>query len=74
MIDTGFDRVLVLLPSPGTALDPPCLASGPVTLANGSEEILEVHEVSVMWDGQPGDVYPYVADTAPLVGMMLLDG
>ena len=27
-----------------------------------------------MWDGQSRDVYTYVADTTPLVGMMLLDG
>lgn len=74
VIDTGFDRFLVLPPSLVTALGLPFLASGPVTLANGSEEILEVHEVSVMWDGQPRDVYTYVADTTPLVGMLLLDG
>lgn len=27
-----------------------------------------------MWDGQPRDGYTYVADTTPLVNMMLLDG
>ena len=74
VIDTGFDRFLVLPSSLVTELGLPFLASGPVTLANGSEENLEVYEVSVMWDGQSRDVYTYVADTTPLVGMMLLDG
>ena len=28
---------------------------------------------TVLWDGQPRDVYTYAADSMPLVGMLLLD-
>ena len=43
-------------------------------LADGSEASFEVYDVTVLWDGQPRDVYTYAADSTPLVGMAMLDG
>ena len=45
-----------------------------MTLADGSQASFKVYGVTVLWDGQPRDVYTYVADSMPLVGMLLLDG
>ena len=53
-------------------LDLPFVTSGRVTLADGSEASFEVYDVTVLWDGQPRDVYTYAADSMPLVGMLLL--
>lgn len=73
VVDTGFNRFLVLPPSLVAELGLPLLTSTPVVLANGTEETFDVYDVSVTWDGQPRDGYAYVADATPLVGMSLLD-
>ena len=73
VIDTGFNRFLILPPALVTELGLPFVTNGRVVLANGSEETFDVYNVSVIWDGQPRDVYTYVADATPLVGMSLLD-
>ncbi len=73
VVDTGFNRFLILPPALVTELGLPFVTSSPVILADGSEESFDVHDVSVIWDGQPRDVYAYVADATPLVGMSLLD-
>ena len=73
VIDTGFNRFLTLPPALVAELDLPFVTSGRVTLADGSEASFEVYDVTVLWDGQPRDVYTYAADSMPLVGMLLLD-
>jgi clan AA aspartic protease len=73
VIDTGFNRFLTLPPTLVTELDPPFLGVTRVVLANGSEETLDMYGVTVIWDGEPRDVDVLVADTAPLVGMALLE-
>ena len=73
VIDTGFNRFLTLPPSLVAELDLAFVTSGRVTLADGSEASFEVYVVTVLWDGQPRDVYTYAADSTPLVGMALLD-
>ena len=34
----------------------------------------DVHDVTVLWDGQPRQVRAAATGSTPLVGMMLLDG
>ncbi len=72
VVDTGFNRFLVLPPSLVAELGLNLTGRSRLILADGSEESFDVHDVSVIWDGQPRDVYAYVADATPLVGMSLL--
>ena len=72
-IDTGFNRFLTLPPALVAELDLRFVTTGRVTLADGSQAPVEVYDVNVLWDGKPRDVYTYAADSAPLVGMLLLD-
>ena len=73
VIDTGFDRFLTLPSALVAELAPPHLGVTRVVLANGSEETLDMYGVTVIWDGEPLDVDVLMADTAPLVGMALLE-
>ena len=74
VVDTGFNRFLVLPPALVDALALPFVGSSQVTLANGAEERLDLREVTVLWDGEPRHVDALIADGAPLVGMLLLRG
>lgn len=74
VVDTGFNRFLTLPPSLVAELDLPLVGVSQVVLANGSEETLDMHGATMLWDGVPRDVDVLVADTTPLVGMSLLDG
>ncbi len=74
VVDTGFNRFLTLPPSLIADLDLPLVGVSQVVLANGSEETLDMHGATVLWDGVPRDIDVLVADTTPLVGMSLLDG
>ncbi len=74
VIDTGFNRYLMLPLSVVAELGLRFLTRGRVTLADGSESSFEVYEVTVLWDGQPRDVYTFASDGTPLVGMALLEG
>lgn len=72
-IDTGFNRYLTLPFSVVAELGLHFLTRGRVTLADGSVASFEVYEVTVLWDGQPRDVYTFASDGTPLVGMALLE-
>lgn len=74
VVDTGFNRFLTLPPSVVAELNRPLVGVSQVVLANGSEETLDMHGATVLWDGVPRDVDVLAADTTPLVGMSLLDG
>ena len=72
VVDTGFDGFLSL-PSPLiAAFDLPFRRRGRAILADGSESFFDVHEATVVWDGQPRRVVVDTADIDPLVGMALL--
>jgi predicted aspartyl protease len=49
-------------------------ARGRPILADGREQLFDIHAVTVLWDGQPLTVEADSAATAPLVGMGLLQG
>jgi clan AA aspartic protease len=72
VVDTGFNGFLTLPPPLIATLDLPFL--GRVILADGSESLFDVHEATVIWDGQPRRVAVGAADTEPLIGMALLHG
>lgn len=74
VIDTGFNGFLTLPPSQITALVLPRLGRGRAILADGSEDVFDIYEVTVMWDSQWLPVEADAADTDALVGMALLDG
>lgn len=74
VIDTGYNGFLTLPPVLVGALGLPFVTSGQAILADGGEATFDIHSVTVLLDGQPRDVDVYVSDTAPLVGMRLLDG
>ena len=74
MIDTGYNGFLTLPPMLVSELGLPFVTSGQATLADGGEATFDIHSVTVLLDGQSKNVDVYVSDTAPLVGMRLLDG
>lgn len=74
VIDTGFNGFLTLPPLQIAALALSRLGRGRAILADGSEDVFDIYEATVMWDGQPLQVEVDAADTDPLIGMALLDG
>ena len=74
VIDTGFTACLTLPPALVTALDLRWHSFGRGTLADGSETLFDIFEVSVVWDGRLRRIRVQVFDAEPLVGMALLRG
>jgi clan AA aspartic protease len=72
VIDTGFNGFLTLSPALVGQLDLPHIGQSRVLLANGQEELLDLYEVTLLWDGQWRTVETDAADTDTLVGMSLL--
>ena len=72
VLDTGFSEFLMLPPALVSELWLPFVTSDLLLLASGAAEPFQVYSVTVLWDGQPRDVYAHVSDTTPLVGMALL--
>lgn len=74
IVDTGFSGFLTL-PSPLiAALDLPFRRRGRAILADGSETLFDIHEATVIGDGQARSIFVDAAETIPLVGMALLEG
>jgi clan AA aspartic protease len=73
-IDTGFTGSLTLPPALIAALALPWQGYGRAVLADGSTSLFDVHEATVIWDGQPCRVPASAIDVMPLVGMSLMDG
>ncbi len=74
VIDTGFDGWLSLPPSIISGLDLPWRRRGLALLADGSESVFDIYEATVHWHKQARRIAVDSADTAPLVGMALLEG
>lgn len=74
VLDTGFSAALTLPPSAVKSFGLPWRTQYYVTLANGADELCDVHAATVIWDGRPRRILVDVADTPPLVGMGLLYG
>lgn len=74
IIDTGFDGWLSLLPSLIAALGLEWRQRGRAFLADGSDCVFDIYECTVIWDGQNVRIPVHEAETAPLVGISLLEG
>ncbi len=72
VIDTGFNGFLTLSPALVRQLSLTHLGQSRALLANGQEELLDLYEVTLLWDGQWRTVEADAADTDALVGMSLL--
>jgi clan AA aspartic protease len=72
VIDTGFNGFLTLSPTLVGQLGLLHIGQSRALLANGQEELLDLYEVTLQWDGQWRTVETDAADTDALVGMSLL--
>ena len=74
IVDTGFSASLTLPPALVRRFGLPWRTPDHVTLANGAQEMGDVHAAAVVRDGTPRRILVDVADTTPLIGMALLYG
>ena len=74
IIDTGFDGWLSLPPSLVVRLGLVWHRRGRALLADGSESVFDIYEATVDWDGKIQRIPVDEAETAPLIGMALLEG
>jgi clan AA aspartic protease len=74
VIDTGFNGFLTVSPALVLRLGLLRIGRSRVRLANGQEELLDLYEIEVVWDGQWRTVETEAAETDALVGMSLVYG
>lgn len=74
IVDTGFNGFLTLPPALVATLRLPRRGRGRATLADGSEQIIDIHRATVIWDGEALQIEADAVGDAPLVGMSLLHG
>lgn len=74
MVDTGFNGFLTLPSAFIAALELPRIGRGRALLADGREEVFDIYEATLIWDGVERRVEADGADTDFLLGMALLDG
>jgi clan AA aspartic protease len=74
VIDTGFTGFLSLPQSLIDELELPWSYSDFATLGDGSKTLFDIHEASVIWDGQFREIEINSADTEPLLGISMLRG
>ena len=73
VVDTGYSGFLTLPTGLVTELSLPFAYIGQAFLANDDEVNFDVHDVTVLWDGQPRPIKADATGSTPLVGMLLLD-
>ena len=73
VIDTGYSGFLTLPTALVTELGLSFAYVGRAFLANDDEVSFDVHDVTVLWDGQPRPIKADATGSTPLVGMLLLD-
>jgi clan AA aspartic protease len=74
VIDTGFTGFLSLLQSIIDELELPWSYSDFATLGDGSQTLFDVHDATIIWDGQFREIEINSADTDPLLGIKMLRG
>ncbi len=74
VIDTGFTGNLTLPPSVIADLELTWFTQQEAYLGDGSRRTFDVYSGTVIWDGQLRVIEINASDTAPLVGMALLEG
>ncbi len=73
VVDTGYSGFLTLPVALVDGLGLPFAYVGQAFLANDEEVTFDVHDVTVLWDGQPRDIEADATGSTPLMGMLLLD-
>jgi len=73
VVDTGYSGFLTLPTAVVAELELPFAYVGQAFLANDDEVSFDVHDVTVVWDGQPRPIKADATGSIPLVGMLLLD-
>ncbi len=73
VVDTGYSGFLTLPTVLVVELGLPFAYTGQAFLANDDEVSFDVHDVTVLWDGQPRHIKADATGSTPLVGMALLD-
>lgn len=74
VIDTGFTGFLSIPSSMIAELELPWSYRDRATLGDGSETLFDVHDATVIWDGQIREIEINSANTDPLLGMKMLRG
>ena len=74
VVDTGYSGFLTLPTALVAELGLPFAYIGRAFLANDDEVSFDVHDVTVLWDGEPRHIKADATGSTPLVGMLLLDG
>ena len=72
VVDTGYSGFLTLPTTVVTELGLPFAYIGRAFLANDDEVSFDVHDVTVLWDGEPRHVRTDATGSTPLMGMLLL--
>ncbi len=73
VIDTGYTGTLTLPTAVVADLGLSFSHMGWAFLANDDVVSFDVHNVTVLWDGQPRHIKADATGSTPLVGMLLLD-
>ncbi len=73
IVDTGFNGWLSLSPESIARLSLKWKRQGRAILGDGSECLFNVYEANVFWDGVPMTIPIDEADSAPLIGMLLME-
>lgn len=74
IIDTGFTGFLTLPSEIIASLGFTRIGSQPSILGDGSLQLFDVYEGTVMWDGRARTVDTDAAEVTPLVGMGMMQG
>ena len=74
VVDTGYTGFLTLPPALVDELELPFAYVGRAFLANDDQVEFHVHDVTLLWDGEPRDIEADATGSTPLVGMLLLNG
>ena len=74
VVDTGYTGFLTLPPAFVNELGLPFAYVGRAFLANDDQVEFNVHNVRLLWDGEPRDIEADATGSTPLVGMLLLHG
>jgi clan AA aspartic protease len=74
VVDTAYNGSLTLPPARLTALGLAPKNQQQVLLADGSLQVINFYEATIIWDGQPRTVDVDEIDAPPLVGTALLRG
>lgn len=74
VVDTGYSGFLTLPVALGGDLGLPFAYVGQAFLANDDKVEFNVHDVTVLWDGQSRHVRADATGSTPLVGMAMLNG